>query len=67
MHLPVAVLLIFLDNFYALANTEGDLVVILCDIVVSAVNVFDHKEMCGEAVVCVKKGREMNRVDGEGQ
>ena len=45
-HLPPAipVLFIFLYNFYTVASTEGDLVVVLWDKVVSSVNVFEHKE-----------------------
>jgi hypothetical protein len=40
----VAVKFIFLDNFYTLASTEGDLVFVLWDKVVSCINVFEHEE-----------------------
>ena len=45
-HLPPAipVNLIFLNNFYALASTKGDLIFVLWDKVVSRINVLNHKE-----------------------
>jgi hypothetical protein len=60
-HLPPAILikLIFLDNFYALASTEGDLVFVLRGKVMSGINIFDHLESDGE-------GREQVRVMGWG-
>ena len=43
-YLPPAVLIdiVFLDDFYALAGTKGDLVCVLGDKVIAGINVFDH-------------------------
>ena len=43
-YLPPAVLvhIVFLNNFYALAGTKGDLVCVLGDKVIAGINVFDH-------------------------
>jgi hypothetical protein len=44
-YLPPAVLVnvVFLDNFYALSSTEGDLVFVLGDKVMAGINVLDHE------------------------